>query len=136
VRAISETLDDHELRQAARDALEDDERQGVNERPSASPVPPWDDLKVAFGIDDPEKFELWMEHTLDGKDLLPAGWSLCETSGAGARYVAVFRVEGPLRVEDGRALAQLLSQHGGCVPTDEAGDVSKPRNAGERQTNA
>jgi hypothetical protein len=74
------------------------------------PVTPWDDLKVAFGIDDLERFEELMEETVDGKGLLPVGWSLCETDGTGARYVAIFRVEGMPSARDGEAVAELLKR--------------------------
>ena len=70
---------------------------------------PWDDCKVAFGIDDPELFELWMDRTDDGRGLLPAGWTLSETDAAGARYVAVFRVEGLLTRKDGEKVSQLIN---------------------------
>jgi hypothetical protein len=69
---------------------------------------PWDDCKVAYGVDDAEAFYGWMEATKDGRDVLPAGWSFCETAGSGEQFVAVFRVEGALRVEDGRAVAAIL----------------------------
>lgn len=51
---------------------------------------PWDDLKVAFGISNPER--LWRADAADRLDL-PFGWRLVETDDAGARSVAVFRVE-------------------------------------------
>lgn len=72
---------------------------------------PWSDCKVAFGFDcDSEKVwqALWPEESAKFK--LPAGWSLCETDGAGARDVAVFRVEVPLRPEDGEAVAAILKR--------------------------
>lgn len=71
---------------------------------------PWCDCKVAFGIDDPERFERWMDLTDDGRGLLPEGWSLCETDGAGARYVAIFRVEVPLTRVDGLRVERLLNR--------------------------
>lgn len=77
---------------------------------------PWCDCKVAFGIDDPETFERWMDRTDDGEGLLPAGWTLCETDGTGARYVAIFRVDGALALGDGSAVAHLLRSHGGAAP--------------------
>lgn len=69
---------------------------------------PWDDCKVAFGVEDSEAFERWMEETDDGKGLLPTGWSLCEIDGSGARYVAVFRVDGMLREVNGQAVRNLV----------------------------
>ena len=74
---------------------------------------PWCDCKVAYGIDDSEKFERWMDRTDDGKGLLPEGWDLCETDSSGARYVAVFRVEGMPTVADGVAVRKLLRRQGG-----------------------
>lgn len=53
-------------------------------------APPWDDLKVAFGINNPER--LWRAAEA-GLLVLPAGWHFDETDCAGARCVAVFRVE-------------------------------------------
>lgn len=75
---------------------------------------PWDDCKVAFGFDNPEVFEAWMEETDDGRGLLPEGWTLCECDGSGARYVVVFRVEGPLRAEDGLAVQAILAAIAGA----------------------
>lgn len=49
-----------------------------------------------------------MEETDDGKGLLPTGWSLCEIDGSGARYVAVFRVDGMLREVNGQAVRNLV----------------------------
>jgi hypothetical protein len=69
---------------------------------------PWDDCKVAFGVDDSEAFYGWIEAMQDGKGVLPTGWSFCETAGSGAQFVAVFRVEGALRVEDGFAVTEIL----------------------------
>lgn len=62
---------------------------------------PWDCCKVAFGINDPDK--VW------GAELsLPPGWRLVETDGTGARYVAIFRVEGTPTPEDGAAVRKTL----------------------------
>jgi hypothetical protein len=74
---------------------------------------PWCDCKVAYGIDDIDKFERWMDRTDWAKDLLPDGWSVSETDASGARYVAVFRVEGKLTEEDGMSVLRLLAKHGG-----------------------
>jgi hypothetical protein len=71
---------------------------------------PWDDLKVAYGVDDSEAFYGWVEATREGRSVLPAGWSFCETAGSGVRFVAVFRVEGALRAEDGQAVAEIVGQ--------------------------
>lgn len=66
---------------------------------------PWDDCKVAYGIDDQE--QIWRQY---GKRplQLPAGWSLDETDGSGARLVVVFRVEGVPTSADGKAVKTLL----------------------------
>jgi hypothetical protein len=74
---------------------------------------PWDDLKVAFGFDDSDERsvelldQIWKDD-LDGESAWPDGWSIDETDGAGARMVVVFRVEGPLRNEDGRRVRAML----------------------------
>ena len=75
---------------------------------------PWDDCKVAFGVDDVDAFEQWMEDADDGRGALPSGWSLCETDAAGAHYVAVFRVEGRLKTEDGALVRALIDRLGGA----------------------
>lgn len=70
-----------------------------------NPILSWDDLKVAFGCENPER--LWRSQEAD-KLSLPAGWELCETDCAGARCVAVFRVEVLPTVADGyKVKAQL-----------------------------
>lgn len=69
---------------------------------------PWGDCKVAFGIDNAEPFDdnlLW-------KQRLPRGWELNEIDGAGARYVAVFRVIGIPTVADGAAIKRWLRKVG------------------------
>lgn len=52
---------------------------------------PWDDLKVCFGIENPDR--LWA--AFDKRKLtLPEGWELCETGISGAAgYYCLFRVE-------------------------------------------
>lgn len=84
--------------------------------------PPWDDCKVAFGIDDERAIEvLFYSGPTSGaarhaKGLgLPPGWVLNEVDGAGARWVAVFRVAGLPTVEDGRAVKRLLRTIGAIV---------------------
>ena len=56
----------------------------------------WDDMKLAFSVDDTEA--VWEALGLNGSMLhmLPYGWSLVETDSSGARCVAVFRVEGSI----------------------------------------
>lgn len=71
---------------------------------------PWSDCKVAFGIDEPEPiWDAFSNADCSPRDL-PPGWSLCETDGTGARYVAVFRVEGDLRKEDGATVAASIKK--------------------------
>lgn len=67
---------------------------------------PWCDCKVAFGIDDDDPLWAWWD--TGGQKLLPVGWSLTETDGAGARMVAIFRIEGELRQADGDKVAVIL----------------------------
>lgn len=68
---------------------------------------PWDDLKVAFGFDGDEE-GLWAAFGPGGTGTLPAGWSLNETDSSGARKVAVFRIEGPLVLDDARAVSGAI----------------------------
>lgn len=73
---------------------------------------PWDDCKVAFSIDDDEA--LWkadLEGRMTSKGLkLPRGWSLNMIDGAGARWMAVFRVAGVPSVEAGKKVAAELKR--------------------------
>lgn len=73
---------------------------------------PWGDLKAAFSADDSEK--VW-EHFEQGAgshiSLIPNGWALCETDTSGARCVAVFRIEGIPKIEDGQRIEWLLERH-------------------------
>lgn len=68
---------------------------------------PWNDCKVAYGID--EDRVLWRRFD-DGRLAadLPAGWSLTEVDGAGARLVAVFRIDGIPSAEDGKKVLSML----------------------------
>jgi hypothetical protein len=74
---------------------------------------PWDDLKVSFGFDDSDERsvklleEIW-DDGLGGESIWPEGWSIDETDTSGARMVVVFRIEGPLREEDGRVVRSML----------------------------
>lgn len=68
---------------------------------------PWDDCKVAFGVKDDAPLWRWIDKH-NYKPPLPAGWSIDGTDYTGARIVAIFRVEGPLRIEDGSAVAASL----------------------------
>lgn len=63
-------------------------------------------MKVAFSVDEVDA--LW--DALDNQELhLPEGWSLDETDSSGARYVAVFRIEGVMPTfEDGLAVQAAL----------------------------
>ena len=82
---------------------------------------PWDDCKVAFGIDDDRAVEkLFYSGAASGggearhsKKLgLPPGWTLNEVDGAGARWVAVFRVDGVPTVRDGKRVIAVLRSLG------------------------
>lgn len=70
---------------------------------------PWNDCKVAYdiGADD----ELWADIE-SGKVKLPHGWSLVETDWAGARSVAIFRVDGRRpTTRDGEHVLELLKPY-------------------------
>jgi hypothetical protein len=69
---------------------------------------PWDDCKVAFGIDDAAPFDDVSSPKSVWDHPLPKGWQLVEIDGAGARYVAVFRVSVMPTVEDGKAVRRWL----------------------------
>ena len=78
---------------------------------------PWDDCKVAFKINDPDKIECEWELWNGGMfDQLPAGWQMNGIStkvNAGEYCVtqefAIFKVEVALRREDGEAVAKILA---------------------------
>lgn len=66
---------------------------------------PWDDLKVGFAVLD--EHALWAAS--DSKQLsLPAGWALSATNGAGARTVAIFRVDHAPTLVEGRAVRAAI----------------------------
>lgn len=70
---------------------------------------PWDDLKVAFGIDNDAPFDdhtIW-ENLCAGHGL-PRGWALNEVDGTGARWVAVFRVAVMPTAYAGRRVRSML----------------------------
>ncbi len=77
----------------------------------------WDDCKVAFGFDGGEEaiWDAWKR----GKLSLPPGWSFSETDGAGARMVAVFRVDGITAPQDGETVRGLLNM----LAATQAGDA-------------
>jgi len=68
---------------------------------------PWSDCKVAYGIDDADRFWRWIDR---GTLSLPDGWEACETDCAGARCVAVFRVDGYPTYEDGERVRKRLAE--------------------------
>lgn len=74
-------------------------------------IAPWSDLKVAFPIGDDDA--LWAASDA-GRLTLPAGWELCETDGAGARNVAIFRVDGVPTIADGEAVLAAI-EAAGCA---------------------
>jgi hypothetical protein len=80
---------------------------------------PWDDCKIAFGIEDDEAVEKLFYsgapsgEARHGKKLgLPVGWTLDEVDGTGARWVAVFRVHGVPTVRDGKRVVEVLKRLG------------------------
>lgn len=73
------------------------------------PRPPWCDMKAAYPVTNPDR--LWRALDRGALDL-PDGWSLVETDGSGARYVALFRIAGVPTVEDGRRVAATVRRFG------------------------
>ncbi len=69
---------------------------------------PWCDCKVAYSVDNADPFD--DVTLLDGR--LPPGWELNEVDGAGARWMAVFRVGVMLTIEDGERVQALLVEVG------------------------
>lgn len=72
---------------------------------------PWSDCKVEFPWNPPDTLEL---DDFGGLGLLmeqewPDGWDINEVDGAGARWVAVFRIAGAPSVGDGNLVAQKLT---------------------------
>lgn len=70
-------------------------------------VMPWDDCKLAFGVDDETK--LWRAYD-GGKLKLPTGWELVETDCSGARCVAVFRVSGMPKIAAAEEVKRKLAR--------------------------
>jgi hypothetical protein len=70
---------------------------------------PWCDMKVAYDLNNPERF--WRAYEA-GKIALPAGWEFNETDCAGARCVAIFRIEVFPTIEDGRAVKAMIRRFG------------------------
>lgn len=70
---------------------------------------PWDDCKIAFGVEGKERIWRWSETAAYKRDM-PANWALCETDCSGARCVAIFRVEGIPTVADGQRVAALVKR--------------------------
>jgi hypothetical protein len=66
---------------------------------------PWDDMKVAFSIDDEGAFDAWAGPGWECAGL-PDGWSLHEADSG----MAVFRVEGPFVEANAHAVAEKLAQ--------------------------
>ena len=75
---------------------------------------PWGDCKVAFdAYDEDAVWAALSSSERRGKRLryaLPRGWELNGTDGAGARVVAVFRVNVLLRKEDGEKVRTILDK--------------------------
>lgn len=80
---------------------------------------PWSDCKVAYSVEEDAALWEWNDQH-NYAPPLPHGWSLCETDGSGARMVAVFRIEGELRREDGERVATILRDLGIASPASGA----------------
>jgi len=82
----------------------------VNSRASL----PWCDCKVAFDIyDEDSVWAALSKCERKGKRLryaLPRGWEMVETSGQGARAVAIFQVAGYLWKDDGEKVRAILDK--------------------------
>jgi len=79
--------------------------------------PPWDDCKVAFGVGNPDTWDLLFvpipssaELSEMAKRRLPSGWTPDERDTSGARVVIVFRVVGVPDGASGRAVRELLDE--------------------------
>lgn len=70
-------------------------------------IPPWDNCKVAFGIDDAAPLDS-KDEVFIGVARLPPGWMLDEVDGAGGRWVAVFSVDGMPLASAGRRVRAAL----------------------------
>lgn len=71
----------------------------------------WDDLKIAFAIDDPDPLDVVLcPWKLKRPHKLPVGWTLCEINGSGARWVAVFRVQVMPSTSDAEKIIRLLQR--------------------------
>jgi hypothetical protein len=88
---------------------------------------PWDDVKVAFDFNDTK--------TDDASDLLdeiceedafwPVGWSWVETFASSTHMMVIFRVEGAVRRDDGRAVRKLLNDiEAGIDPREARSETS------------
>lgn len=71
---------------------------------------PWADCKVAFDIDDDDRF---FEASTEG---LPAGWVPIETDGTGCHSFGIFRVSVLPTIEDGKAVAAWLKKRRIVIP--------------------
>lgn len=69
---------------------------------------PWSDCKIAFGVHDGEA--LWDLYDNQIKPNIPDNWELWGTDGDGARWVAIFRVNGVPTVEEGAKVESVLSK--------------------------
>lgn len=76
---------------------------------------PWDDCKVAFGVDDDAGLWRWSEKAAP-KASLPTGWAFDGTDGSGARLVAIFRVDGIPAASDGNRVLAFLRRIRAIAP--------------------
>jgi hypothetical protein len=77
---------------------------------------PWDDCKIAIGVDDGDPFDspTIFENLCAGRGL-PRGWVLDEVDGTGARWVAVFRVAGFPTAYAGKRVRAALRSIGALI---------------------
>ena len=69
---------------------------------------PWTMCKVSFDISDADK--IWTELADPGmKHKLPEGWNLIETDETGTRSIAIFNIDGILRIEDGNEVRKIIN---------------------------
>jgi hypothetical protein len=93
-------------RECSQDDLNWARLDGEKERASALP---WSDCKIVFDIDNQIPLDHWWDKV---NEKLPPGWELVEYDGDGTRWVAVFRVDCEICVEDGQRVVEVLKEVG------------------------
>ena len=89
---------------------------------------PWDDLKVAFGIDNADVFDDWLDDDMP----LPHGWRFNEVDTSGGRAVVVFRVKGAPTCEAGVEVALMLEEIGANTNAEAARSAGLLTEGGDR----